>query len=168
MPRIPESVKSRIPESVKSLPATVKSRIPESVKSQVSNVSGVLKTRTSDTAAKLRQVDAAKAKTSAVSGASGAKEVFRLAVAYTKQETIDPIKGLGKYLAFGIAGATFIGFGLVLCLLSVLRALQTQTGDHLTGSWVWVPYLGAVGACIVTLVAIVLVFVRAGGKRAGN
>ena len=36
-------------------------------------------------------------------GTAGARDVLRLAVAYAKQETLEPIKGLGRFIAFGVA-----------------------------------------------------------------
>lgn len=59
---------------------------------------------------------------------------------YTKQETIDPLKSIGRFLGYGIAGALLLGLGLLFGSLALLRGLQTQTGAHLTGSWNWVPY----------------------------
>ena len=60
---------------------------------------------------------------------------------YAKQETIDPLKGVGRYLTFGVPGALLIGFGMVLLMLSGLRALQTQTGSTFHGSLSWLPYI---------------------------
>ena len=56
-------------------------------------------------------------------------DAFQLTVDYVKQETVEPLKGLGRFLYMGIAGSFFLAFGLLLILLGVLRLLQTETGD---------------------------------------
>jgi TRAP-type C4-dicarboxylate transport system permease small subunit len=67
-------------------------------------------------------------------------DAFQLTVDYLKQETVDPLRGLGRFLYMGIAGAFFLAFGILLILLGILRLLQTETGTALTGNWSWVPY----------------------------
>ena len=69
------------------------------------------------------------------------QDLWDLLVAYARQETIDPLRNIGRYLAFGIGGMIVITLGVFLLGLSGLRALQTQTGDVFTGFWSWVPYL---------------------------
>ena len=68
-------------------------------------------------------------------------ELKDLIVAYLKQETVVPLKQLGRYLAFGIAGSLLMGVGVILMSLGLLRLLQTQTGDTFADDWSWVPYL---------------------------
>jgi hypothetical protein len=68
-------------------------------------------------------------------------ELWELTKGYAKQETVDPLKGVGRYLAYGVAGSLLLGIGVILLMLSGLRALQTETGTALTGNWSWVPYL---------------------------
>jgi hypothetical protein len=68
-------------------------------------------------------------------------ELWALTKDYAKQETIDPLKGVGRYLTFGVPGVVLIGFGTVLLMLSALRALQTQTGSTFQGSLSWLPYI---------------------------
>lgn len=63
-----------------------------------------------------------------------------MVVDYAKQETLDPIKNLGKWVAFGFAGALFVALGLLMLGLGLLRALQTQT-DVFDGNFTWAPYL---------------------------
>lgn len=70
-----------------------------------------------------------------------AAQLWDLVRAYAKQETIEPIKGLGRYAAMGIAGSVFLSIGLLLLALGGLRALQTETGDTFVGNWSWAPYL---------------------------
>ena len=70
-----------------------------------------------------------------------ATELWELSLAYAKQETIDPLKGLGRFLGFGVMGAFLLGIGTSLLLLGGLRALQTETGSTFTGNWSWAPYL---------------------------
>ena len=80
-----------------------------------------------------------------------------LVVGYAKQETVDPLKTLGRYLGFGLAGSVAIGGGLVLLLLALLRGLQefsvfndpSATGDS---RWSWVPY--AITALVGMLIAV--------------
>lgn len=67
-------------------------------------------------------------------------DAFQLTVDYLKQETVDPLRGVGRFLYMGIAGAFFLAFGILLILLGILRLLQTETGTALTGNWSWVPY----------------------------
>ena len=67
-------------------------------------------------------------------------DAFQLTVDYLKQETLDPLRGLGRFLSMGIAGAFFLAFGILLILIGILRLLQTETGTALNGDWSWVPY----------------------------
>jgi hypothetical protein len=70
-----------------------------------------------------------------------ATELWGLTKDYARQETIDPIKGVGRYLGYGAAGALLLSIGVILLMLAGLRALQTETGDWLDGSLSWLPYL---------------------------
>ena len=70
-----------------------------------------------------------------------AQELFQLVVGYAKQETLDPVKNLGRFLGYGMAGALLGSLGAVLLLLGTLRLLQTETGDTFDGNWTFVPYV---------------------------
>lgn len=67
-------------------------------------------------------------------------ELWELVVAYLKQETVVPLKRLGRYVAWGLAGALLLGIGVVMVAVGALRALQTETGDTFTGNASWAPY----------------------------
>ena len=67
-------------------------------------------------------------------------ELRELLVAYFKQETVVPLKQLGRYVAYGLIGALLLGLGVVFLGVAGLRALQTETDTALTGSWSWAPY----------------------------
>ncbi len=88
-------------------------------------------------------------------------DAFQLTVDYLKQETIDPLRGLGRFLYMGIAGSAFLAFGILLILIGVLRLLQTETGTALTGDWSWVPY------AVVVLLGIAVIGVAAWRITAG-
>ena len=76
-------------------------------------------------------------------------ELKDLVVTYVKQQTIVPLKALGRYVGFGILGAVLLGFGVLLLGVGGLRALQTETGDTFAGDWSWAPYLITVAALVV-------------------
>jgi hypothetical protein len=82
-------------------------------------------------------------------------ELKALAINYTKQETLEPVKALGRYLAFGVAGSLMLAIGLTLWVIAGLRALQEETGSMFTGHLTWLPYL-------LTLVGTALVIGAAG------
>jgi Putative Actinobacterial Holin-X, holin superfamily III len=86
-----------------------------------------------------------------------------LVVAYVKQETVVPLKSLGRWIGFGVAGSLLLGFGVVFLAMSGLRALQTETGDTFTGDWSWVPYLIMVFALVL---GGALVWVARGARKA--
>jgi hypothetical protein len=70
-----------------------------------------------------------------------ATEMWDLSLAYAKQETVDPLKGLGRFLGSGVPGALALAVGSILLLLAALRAMQTETGSTFTGNLSWIPYL---------------------------
>lgn len=67
-------------------------------------------------------------------------ELWELITTYVRQETLDPVRGVGRFVAFGVAGALLIGTGGVVLAVGALRLLQTETGTALTGNLTWVPY----------------------------
>ncbi|MDQ4090440.1 MAG: hypothetical protein M3163_09080 [Actinomycetota bacterium] len=70
-----------------------------------------------------------------------AQELWQLVVGYAKQETLDPVKSLGRWVGFGLGGALLGSLGAVLLLLGALRLLQTETGEAFDGNLTFVPYL---------------------------
>ena len=70
-----------------------------------------------------------------------ANELWALTKGYARQETVDPLKGVGRYLAYGGIGALLGSLGVILLMLSLLRALQTETGTTFHGNWSWAPYM---------------------------
>jgi hypothetical protein len=83
-------------------------------------------------------------------------ELRDLVVTYVRQQTVIPLKQLGRYIAFGVGGSLLLGFGVVFLAMSGLRALQTETSGTFDGDWSWVPYVImvfflAVGGAVVWL-----------------
>jgi hypothetical protein len=75
------------------------------------------------------------------------EEIRALAVKYIKEETVQPIKELGRFVAYGTLGSVFVGFGVTLLLLGALRFLQEQF-KVLDGSLSWLPYLIVVALAV--------------------
>jgi len=65
-------------------------------------------------------------------------DTVQVVIDYVRQETVEPLKGVGRFLIFGVAGSALLALGLVLLLVAVLRALQTETGTF-HGNLSWVP-----------------------------
>lgn len=83
-------------------------------------------------------------------------ELKTLVVDYAKQETVDPLKRLGLWAGFGLAGAMCLAIGAFLVGLGFLRLLQSM--DWSDGNWSWAPYLivflvlvGAIVGCVVAM-----------------
>ncbi len=70
-----------------------------------------------------------------------ANDLWLLIRDYAKQETLDPLLMLKRFLTFGFAGSVALCLGFGFGALAIIRALQTETGDHLAGNLNWIPYL---------------------------
>lgn len=78
-------------------------------------------------------------------------EVIEYVKTYAKQETVGPLKGAGRWIAFGAAGAIALGIGISLLLLGLLRLLQSEWDRSATGRLSWVSYSIVLAACIIIL-----------------
>lgn len=63
--------------------------------------------------------------------------------AYAVQETVGPVRGAVRWLAFGTLASIFLGLGVVLLGLGVLRLSQDLGGSVLDGAWSFVHYIVA-------------------------
>jgi len=92
-----------------------------------------------------------KAKEGGGGATTAGREFVDLVVAYAKQETLGPLRGLGRFVAFGVSGSVALSIGLLLLLLALLRALQTETGSTFQGNLSWLPYVITAAAALVVL-----------------
>jgi hypothetical protein len=67
-------------------------------------------------------------------------DVADLAKKYVLEETVEPLKKLGRYAMFGALGSVFVGLGSLFVLVGILRVLQTET-TAFHGDLSWIPYL---------------------------
>lgn len=93
-------------------------------------------------------------------------ELFQLTKSYALQETVEPIKGLGKFVGFGLGAALLGALGTILAMLGLLRLLQTETGAHFTGHLSWVPYLITLALGLILMCLAVLGIQRKKGRAA--
>jgi hypothetical protein len=91
-------------------------------------------------------------------------ELWELLVAYGKQETVEPLKGLGHFLGFGLGAAVVGATGILMLTLGTMRVLQTQTGGHLGGNWNWVPYVAGL-VVLGALIALAVTRITAKGTK---
>ena len=77
------------------------------------------------------------------------RELQELVVAYAKQETLDPLKGMARFVGFGLAGALLMGTGIGFLAMAALRGMQTNRGWAVHGNWSWVPYVAVVVALVI-------------------
>lgn len=76
---------------------------------------------------------------------------------YAKQETLGPLKGAGRWIALGLAGALAIGIGTAFLVLGLLRMVQTEWPGTFEGRWATLaPYAFGLAFCVIVLVLAVL------------
>jgi hypothetical protein len=79
-----------------------------------------------------------------------AKDLVTTLRDYAKQETVGPLKGLGRYLAWGVAGAVLMALAVILLVLSGIRAMQSELSAF-DGNWSFAPYFIGCFALLVVL-----------------
>jgi Putative Actinobacterial Holin-X, holin superfamily III len=78
------------------------------------------------------------------------RELKDLVIAYAKQEVKDPLlNGLGRAIAYGLAGAVLMGTGCGFLAIGLLRGLQGNRGWLVHGNWSWVPYATVIVALVI-------------------
>jgi len=80
-------------------------------------------------------------------------ELVALLRAYAVQETVGPLRGLGRYLLFGLAGAIAVSVSIVLAALALVRVLQTET-TVFGANWSFVPHLAGAALLVVAIVGL--------------
>ena len=66
---------------------------------------------------------------------------------YARQETVGHLKGIGRWVGFGLVGAVCMSIGIVVLVVGLLRLLQHVGDDVFYGFWSIVPYLIALVVC---------------------
>ena len=69
---------------------------------------------------------------------------------YVKQETLDPIRGAGRWMAWAALGAVSLILGVTFLMVGLLRLVQSELFNSNDGK-TWIPYL------IVVVVSLALV-----------
>jgi hypothetical protein len=77
-------------------------------------------------------------------------EMYDLLRDYVKQETLDPIRGAGRWMAWAALGAVSLILGVTFLMVGLLRLVQSELFNSNDGK-TWIPYL------IVVVVSLALV-----------
>ena len=99
-------------------------------------------------------------------GATG-QDVLHLITDYLKQETVGPLRGVARFVAFGVVGSLAMSGGAVMLLIALLRLLQGETGDAFSGDRSWLPYVITAVAAVAVLALSAWRVVSGAGRRRG-
>ncbi|MDG2027502.1 MAG: hypothetical protein P8J50_10350 [Acidimicrobiales bacterium] len=81
----------------------------------------------------------------------GPADVVDQIKAYARQETIEPLRPLPRWVLMGIGGSVLLMLGSISLVLALLRVLQEETGNNFTGNLSWAPYLITLGVSVIIL-----------------
>lgn len=77
-------------------------------------------------------------------------ETVQLLKDYARQETVGPLKGAGRWIGLGLAGAIAIGLGTAFLVLGLIRLVQTEWPGTFDGRWMHLlPYLFGLVFCLI-------------------
>lgn len=62
-------------------------------------------------------------------------QTVQLVKEYANQELKGPLKGAGRWIGMGLAGAVFIGLGTAFLALGLLRLIQNEWPETFQGRW---------------------------------
>jgi hypothetical protein len=98
----------------------------------------------------------------------GAQEIQQLLVDYAKQETITPLRSLGRYLGYGLAGSVLVFVGAFFAGLGILRLMQSLSPFE-GSSWASaLPYVIAIAVLGLLVILIATAMQRARRAVAGE
>lgn len=76
-------------------------------------------------------------------------ETFQMVKDYARQETLDPLRNAGRWIAFGVVGSILIGLATAFLSLGLLRMVQTEWPGTFGGRWAKLaPYGFALAMCV--------------------
>ncbi|MEZ5216809.1 MAG: hypothetical protein R2715_09540 [Ilumatobacteraceae bacterium] len=78
-------------------------------------------------------------------------DVLTLVKGFVRQETLGPLKGAGRWIAFGAAGSIMFGLGVFFSVLGILRLFQTETAGTFGGNMSILPYVFALLFCLIVM-----------------
>ncbi len=85
-------------------------------------------------------------------GGNSVGEVVEFVKVYVRQETLGPLKGAGRWLAFGAVGALALAIGVLFFVLGLLRMVQHEFAPTFHGRWMsLLPYLFALVTCMIVI-----------------
>jgi hypothetical protein len=88
----------------------------------------------------------------ATSSSTELNDVVEMVKTYARQETLGPLSGAGRWIAFGLAGSLLLGTAASLLVLGVLRLVQTEFGPTFSGRWMsLLPYVIALVICFAVI-----------------
>ncbi len=87
-------------------------------------------------------------------------ETVNMLRAYVVQETVGPLRGLGRYVLLGLIGAVGVSIAVVLASLAAMRVLQAET-NLFNANWSFVPYLAGI-AILVLAIALLIRAIKPG------
>jgi hypothetical protein len=77
-------------------------------------------------------------------------EVVDLVKTYATQQTVGPLKTMGRWIGFGVAGVLALSFGIIIVLVGILRLLQTEVSAF-QDNWSWVPYVITLAIAVIVI-----------------
>ena len=90
-----------------------------------------------------------------VRDAEDSVDVVDTVIGYVKQETLEPLRGIGRWIAVGTVASSMVSIGMVMILIGSLRFIDDICGHAFDGMWSFAPYLivfvVSVGCIAVTL-----------------
>ena len=95
---------------------------------------------------------------------SRTQDAFALLRDYLIQETVDPLRLLGRYVVWGTLGSFFVGVGTLMLLVALLRILQEETSAF-QGNLSWIPYVIVVIVAAAVIALTVLRIVTGPARR---
>lgn len=81
----------------------------------------------------------------------GLGDFYDLLKRYARQELLDPLRPIPRWIGFGLVGSLLLMIGSISLLIALLRVLQEETGSIFAGNLSWAPHAITLLAAIVAL-----------------